>query len=58
MVEEIPEEDGYWELIEEDSPSCVITPPTEEEEFPLLPVIGVVWQVFIGIFGGMFLLGR
>jgi hypothetical protein len=40
MVEEIPEEDGYWELVEENSPSCALNPPNgEEESHPLLPVL-------------------
>ena len=58
MVEEIPEENGYWELVEEDSPNCSISPPSVEDQYPLLPVIGFAWQIFLGIYGGMLLLGR
>jgi len=52
MVEEIPEEDGYWELVEEDSPSCAISPPSppqEELQPSILPILTVL--------GGMILLG-
>ena len=49
MVEEIPEENGYWELIEENSPSCAISPPQEELQPSLLPILTVL--------GGMVLLG-
>lgn len=57
MVEEIPEEEGYWELVEENSSSCTIPSPPEEEQPPLLPVFGFVWQVLFGIYWGMFLTG-
>jgi hypothetical protein len=51
MVEEIPEEDGYWELVEENSSSCTISqPPPEEVVQPsFLPIMAII--------GGMVLLG-
>lgn len=50
MPEEIPEEDGYWELVEENSASCAIEPPVEETQLPLLPIIGIL---SIGALGGL-----
>lgn len=49
MVDEIPEGEGYWELVEENSSSCAITPPEEVIQPSLLPIVAVI--------GGMVLLG-
>lgn len=57
MVEDVPEEYGYWELVDRDSPFCEVEVPEETEEPSLLPAVAILWQMIIGALAGMLIRG-